>query len=340
MRWLYPVISFCFVVLIAYPQTVGAVQVFLNTESESNTEGNTFYVPVRIDTQKECINAVSVAIAYNPTEISIRDVAIGESIISLWTQVPVIDSLDGVETGRVRFEGGIPGGYCGRVVGDAGQTNILAKLVVVGLSQATSSEEGKKSQIVVEPSTKVYLHDGSGTEANITVLGVDVLLQPASSTPENIWLTDIKSDAIAPELFEIIFVKGPSEGNNKHYIVFNTTDKQSGVDHYEVLETDPDRFGFLTWVPKEAYWVPAISPCVLRDQNLHSKIMVKAVDKNGNERIVTYTSETSSFEQFVQPKVLLPLALTLSFLMFAILFVVFRKKKWKKEESISQYQGE
>lgn len=339
MRWLYPVALF-FVVLLSAPHSVSAVQVFLDTDTTVHSSADVFYIPIRVDTQDECINAVSVGISYNPTEITIHDVSIGESIITLWTKSPVIERGENGEKGHVVFEGGIPGGFCGRVIGDPGQTNVLAKLVLSGVSQTLTEDEMKAVQIIVDPSTTVFLHDGKGSIASTTMLGLELTLTQATSTPENNWITDIKSDTIAPELFEIILVEGPSEGNGKHYIAFNTTDKQSGVDHYEVLETDPDRFGFLTWVPRESYWVPATSPYVLRDQNLLSKIMVKAVDKNGNERIVTYVPEMSPFAELVQPKYLIPIVAGTIFIILSILLSVryFRVRRKRKEfENTTRY---
>jgi hypothetical protein len=294
MRFLSAGIFFVLFFVVSI-HTVNGAQVQLTSEKEMHFVQDTFYVPVRIHTQDECINAVRVVLAYNPEVLSVVEVSTGDSLLSLWTQTPHIERVEGKETGRVTFEGGIPGGYCGRVAGDPGQTNILAKLVVTGISQELAQGELVSTQIVVDPETAVYLHDGTGTKAEQTFSGIELVFTKNTESSQNIWLTDVKADAISPELFEITLVEGPSVGNNKHYIVFNTTDKQSGVDHYEILETDPDNFGFLTWVPRESYWVVGESPYVLRDQKLNSKIMVKAVDKNGNERIAEYTPPMSPF---------------------------------------------
>jgi len=333
----------CFVFLISQSSEVFATHIFLDAEQTVHSFSDVFYVPVRVDTQGECINAVSVAVSYNPHEVSVQDVALGESIITLWTKKPIIEKTDGVvEKGRVTFEGGIPGGYCGHVVGDPGQTNTLAKLVVSGVQKTDLPVEGEvwPAQLILDPTTQVFLHDGKGSVASTTLLGVEISFTSTSTVSENVWLPDVKSDVIAPELFEITLVEGPSPGNTKHYIVFNTTDKQSGVDHYEVLETDPDKFGFLTWVPRESYWVHAESPYVLRDQNLHSKIMVKAIDKNGNERIVTYTPNISPFVEMVGPTfvIFVVVPVILAILVFVVVFRIIRNRRKKNisEEFFTQ----
>lgn len=341
MRMLYITSLFLlFVSIGAVPQVASAVQIFLDTTEEAYNLRDTFYIPVRIDAQEACINAVNVEVAYNPEEISILDVSIGDSILTLWTQFPVIYKDQGKELGRVVFEGGIPGGYCGRVLGDPGQTNILAKLVVTGVRSNELSEENRISQIVLGPETKAHLHDGLGTEAPITLAGINLVLTYSSSSPNNIWLSDVRQDVIAPELFEITLVEAPSVGSSKHYIVFNTTDKQSGIDHYEVLETDPDRFGLLSWIPRESYWLIASSPYELRDQNLHSKILVKAVDKNGNERIVTYTPPMSPFVELAQSYVLLLIGGVLLLAMFVwFIYRIIRKKRTYVDNS-SKYENQ
>ncbi len=295
-----------FVVAGGLPGALHAAQIYIDLESSSYSRADTFYAPVRIDTQGECINAVSVVVAYDPEVLHVQDVSLGDSIITLWTEQPTIDR----ENGRVSFSGGVPGGFCGRLMGDPGLTNTLVKLVVTGAPQAREVTLGATTSLIIEPGTSVFLHDGAGGVAPLTVLGAEVHMVSTTTTPVNAWLGDVGTDSTAPELFEVTLVKGPSPGNKLHYITFNTTDKQSGIDHYEVLETDPDKFGFLTWVPREAYWVPANSPSyVLRDQKLRSKIMVKAVDKNGNERVVTYTPPMSPLATFTRASFLIPLAI-------------------------------
>lgn len=306
--WLgYSVIS-AIMLVCTMPVQAWAAHLYLDPPGTTHGRTDTFLVPVRIDPQGSCINAVSVHLAYNPTMLSVVDVGVGSSIVSLWTVRPTIERGPTGEVGRVVLEGGIPGGYCGRVSGDLGAADVLAELVVTGRSPyGEESAEAVRTSIVVDPATAVYRNDGTGAAADLTVLGADLTFIAASSSPVNAWLETVKEDTIAPELFEITLVEGPSVGSNKHYIAFSTTDKQSGIDHYEVLETDPDRFGFLTWVPRESHWVRGESPYVLRDQELRSKVLVKAVDKNGNERVVEYTPPLSLLHVLTYPALLLPI---------------------------------
>ena len=327
------VINMCLAILfVGASMPVFAAQVSLGGAGEHGSS-DTFYVPIRIDTQGECVNAVSVQVSYNPDILSVIDVSTGSSILSLWTKVPTI-ARDGTrELGQVSFEGGVPGGYCGRIPGDPGDTNTLAVLVVRATPQAVEASSTVRTSLVVDPTSVVYRNDGSGKPVGLSVLGVDVALVSATTTPADPWLTDVKSDAVAPELFDITLVHGPSVGNEKSYIVFSTTDKQSGVDHYEVLETDPDRFGFLTWVPRASHYVRAESPYVLRDQKLTSKILVKAIDKAGNERVVEYTPPQSLITLLTQPSVAFAvLGLIILVLLVLIAFTLARRRRRRLSE--------
>ena len=74
--------------------------------------------------------------------------------------------------------------------------------------------------------------------------------------------------------------RDPTIFDGKWFLVFATQDKGLGIDHYEIKETRYRFFGSFS------RWISAESPYALRDQELKSYILVKAVDKAGNERIV------------------------------------------------------
>jgi hypothetical protein len=268
--------------VLAAPTMVSAAEIVLDPAQRQYSWLDTFIVPIRIETGEECINAVSVTVQYDPNRLTLVDVGRGSSIITLWTETPVIDAV----RGEIQFSGGVPGGYCGRIAGDPGFTNVLLELVFTG-ARGDALVEQFDTAIGI-PRAEVLLNDGLGTPVPVATRGASLTLSSSAAQPQDEWLGTVRADTTAPELFEITLGNDPNiSGGN--FIAFNTTDKQSGVDHYAVLETDPARFGFLTWTPRAAYWVDAKSPYVLRDQKLRSKIMVKAIDKAGNERVVEYT---------------------------------------------------
>jgi hypothetical protein len=93
------------------------------------------------------------------------------------------------------------------------------------------------------------------------------------------WQEELEKDKIPPEDFKPEIVKI----NNKYYLAFSTKDKNSGIDHYDVLEKPQAKSLLKSIIAK---WVKTNSPYLLKNQSLSSNIEVRAVDKAGNERIV------------------------------------------------------
>jgi hypothetical protein len=276
--------SFFFLPAFSY----AAVEIFLDPAYREANIGDTFIVNIRIKTEGECVNAIRSEIHFEPADLSAIDWSSGQSLISLWTEAPKIDR----EKGIITFAGGIPGGYCGRVIGDPGLTNIIGKIIFsapISLSQNKLPFFSNVNFINAE----VLLNDGMGTDARAAQKGTRIFIVNKRDGVINEWLAEVKSDTIAPELFAIAIYRDPKIRDGKYFISWSTTDKQSGLDHYEVMETSPWKFGFLPNTDKKTSWGPAESPYVLKDQNLRSKILVKAVDKMGNERIVEYNPQTS-----------------------------------------------
>ena len=111
-----------FAVSVLLPSTLFAATLSLDPVEGSFGPGDMFVVTVRVDTDKdECINAADVAVAFPKDLVKVSAVSKGESLMTLWTDGPLIEN----EKGSVSWSGGIPGGYCGRVLGDPGKTNIL-----------------------------------------------------------------------------------------------------------------------------------------------------------------------------------------------------------------------
>lgn len=79
-------------------------------------------------------------------------------------------------------------------------------------------------------------------------------------------------DITPPEEFRLEIGQDPSVFEGKYFLSFATTDRTSGIEYFEVKEGKKD-------------FKKVKSPHLLEDQSLRSKIVVKAVDKAGNEKI-------------------------------------------------------
>ena len=264
-----------------------AARLYIDPKEGSFGPGNTFSVTLRIDNEGECINAVDAQLMFSQEAIRAVDVSIGESILSLWIEPPIISQ----DTGLISFVGGIPGGYCGKVPGDTGDSNILAKAFFRVPGFTVGAQKGPRdfADINFTDQTKVLLNDGAGTLAPLTAEGAHITILKTSETTTNEWLTAVESDAISPEAFSVAVFRDDKQFDGKYVVIFSTTDKQSGIDHYEIMEADSR--GFLPGTDVKATWEVVTSPYALKDQNLESIIRVKALDKAGNDTIVEYVPE-------------------------------------------------
>jgi len=271
-----------------------AATIYMDPGVATLNRGDAITASVRImpdPALEECINVVDAVITYSPN-IQPVDVSIGKSIFNVWVEPPVINK----EERTVTFAGGIPNGYCGRVEGDPRLTNIIAEIIFRSPGmQVGGSSDDPQAYIDFAPETQVLLNDGAGTRAPLTMLGATYTLEKTASA-EGItddWRESVRQDRNPPEQFSITLARDETAFAGKHFIVFATTDKQTGISHYEVNEEPVLEFSQFNWGGVGVPWVRAESPYVLKDQSLNSIIRVKAIDKAGNEYIATLIPDES-----------------------------------------------
>jgi len=249
----------------SFPTTfASAALLYVDPGATAYGVGDTFIANVRVDNEGECINAAQVELMYPTKSLRAVDFSRGDSIFTLWTEEPNIDT----DTGRVAFSGGVPGGYCGRVQGDPSLSNSIGKVVFTVLD-ATEV----KADIIVTNATRVYLHDGLGTEASFRTQNATIGLVSGPTLADNQWLTKVRADTIPPDAFTIEIQSTRGVFGGRYYAVFSTVDKQSGLDHYEIFE--------------RGAWQQTQSPHKLYDQSI-SDIQIRAIDKAGNIRLGDY----------------------------------------------------
>lgn len=282
------------------PSAVSAATLYIDPGVSEILRGESLTMAVRLDTDEsagECINTVDGVISYSEN-IEPVDVSIGNSIFPMWVERPTINK----ENRTITFAGGIPNGYCGRVDGDPRLTNVLTEIIfrspgfVVGATQSDSNQ----AKITFLPETTAYLNDGLGTKADLETLSAQITLNPAGGSGENnLWRDKVSADKVPPEEFSITLLK--QDHSDVYFAVFNTTDKQTGIDRYQIMEEPLTKFGSFQWGEADAPWLEATSPQKLQDQSLNSTIRVKAIDKAGNVYIATLIPDeslrTTSHEQ-------------------------------------------
>lgn len=337
MRFVLPLFLFLFTAPF-----VQAASLYIDPAFPELYRGDAVKLAVRLDTDeesRECVNAVDSVITYTDN-ISPVDISVGDSIFSIWVEEPKINPEDKTIT----FAGGLPNGYCGRVEGDPRLTNTLLEIIVRSPGFTVGARDDSKIALVdfVSSQTTAYLNDGLGTEAELTTYGAQIaLFDEAGSVLQNPWNDEIVADTIAPEEFSISLERDGKTFGGKYYIVFNTTDKQTGIDHYEVIEESADGFSPFSWGRADAPWITARSPYVLQDQSLNSTIRVKAVDKAGNEYVATLIP--SDDIRSLSSDQLLTYLLSGFVGILAIVVLVtaglyMRRKRFKRIENESKYE--
>ena len=245
------------IVIIALTIAMPVLAVELNfiTETDEINVSQTFWVDIMIDTQGKTINTVAGTISYSQDKLKLIDFSDGDSIVTLWLDRPNID------INKTNFAGVIPGGFSGVLSplysgGRAGKIlSVKFEVIAGGLFTITSFD------------SEILLHDGLGTPAVIIINNFSL------TASKNIILSSPIEDDVfdidPPEPFTFKIVRDEGIADDKFVVVFNTVDKNSGIDYYEIQEGKKD-------------FVRAISPYILKNQYLDVAIVVRAVDKAGN----------------------------------------------------------
>jgi hypothetical protein len=268
-----------FLLAAAWADRAEAARLYLDPLSGTYLPGATIPVTIRLDNEGECVNAAEVNLSFPKDLVEAVDVSRGDSIFSIWVTPPTIRS----EYGLVTFIGGIPGGYCGRTPGDPAITNVLSK-VIFRIKDKLPTKLPARIPLTLLGSSKVVLNDGRGTETKLSFRNSEFIASATGSPRENTWTQELAADKTPPESFAVTVQRDKSVFEDQYFAVWSAVDKQTGLDHYEILETRTKADSEL----RNPDWRRTESPFVLKDQSLKSRILVKAVDKAGNERISEY----------------------------------------------------
>lgn len=234
-------ILFC----IFIPIKVGAVILYMEPDSGEYHQGDTFVAEVRIDTEDECINTVEANLSFSEDILKAVDFSQGNSILILWVEQPIIDQ----SLGLISFAGGIPGGFCGKLPGEPGEINLLGRIAF----KTKELSEKKEAEVNFLEGSQVLLNDGFGTPAKLITKGaVFTILSEKAEIPKDEWQKELEKDNIPPEPFKTEIQQNPAIFEGKYFITFSTTDKQTGIDYYEIKEGKGD-------------WKRADSPYLLTD---------------------------------------------------------------------------
>lgn len=276
---------------VSLPLSVSAqtYRIFVSPEVKEVYKDDVFVMEIRISSPEQMINAIESVLLFDKDKLEVKELSTGGSLFVLWPQKPTFSNEDG----KISFVAGTPDGF-------QGENALVLKIIFL------AKNEGE-AKLDFEDTTSFFLADGKGTQVTpwLKSLIVNILERPTEITPKDERQEIIIKDKNPPEPFEIKLAKDPFVFDNQYFISFFTTDRESGIAHYEVKEGDRD-------------FAQAESPYLLKDQSLRSLIQVKAVDKAGNERIA----------QLMPPKKPFPWGIVILILVGLVIVIWWMIKKF------------
>lgn len=232
--------------------SVFAAEIFIESGIKEIKVGEQVEVNFFIDTENEDINAVEGKIIFPSEFLELKEIRDGGSVINLWIERPKEQPI-----GNIVFSGITPGGF-------KNEKGEIVSLVF------EAKQEGSGSINI--SNTSVLKNDGKGGAIKTKISNLEFrVLKSESQIPDSKFKIPI--DTAPPESFKPEIAQSPDIFEGKYFLVFTTQDKGSGISSYQVREGVWGKF------------ISAESPYLLQNQKIDKKISVKAIDKEGNERV-------------------------------------------------------
>lgn len=270
MKHIHKLILGCLLVLaaeIAAGQYAYGAAIELTSQAKDLSVESQFEVSIQLNTEGENLNAVSGSILFPSDTLALQAIRDGDSVVNFWiikpTEAPFTDKLS-----SVRYSGTIPGGYNG--------TGKLFSLVFQAIAPTSAAQITAQELVHLK-------HDGRGTLT--TSASNPLLFQIQAKTdsltnPDTSTLVIPLTDTTAPLLIEASVVQDRNLYDNKWVVIFFTVDPESGIDHYEIQESNNPE-------PTAEPWRTVASPEPLADQSRAQWVHIKAVNRAGLSTIRT-----------------------------------------------------
>lgn len=260
------------------------------SSTDTISSGDTSIINIYLDTEGKQINSIDGSIILqdkNGGNFEVKDLSLTNSVFNMWPNKPSLE-----EGHKIKFVGGIAGG----VTGD----HLLVFKIIVKINEVGEFK-------IMPNNITAYLNDGVPTPINITEGVSTIVVNAKKEEPQNKWMEIISNDNTAPNKFEVKLLQDPFLYNGNKFITFETTDDESGIDYYEVIEGNNEG-------------VRSGRDYVLINQNKNVKITVTAYDKAGNFQVASInTREPINWGSIV-------VTLLILFVLYKII-KKFRKKK-------------
>ena len=247
------------------PLVSNAMIISVENKSGDIKIGDIVMLDVYISTEgNEEINAVEGVIKIDGGH-KIKQLTTAGSVFDLWPNKPSYDS----ENSKISFVGGSASSVFGN------------KLKLFSIVMEIESEE----KISFKPeSVDAYLNNGIGTKINVENITTNLKINSSEREPKDEFQNILFGDKESPNDFDILIGRDDDTYEGKYFATFNTTDDETGIERYEVIEGD-SKTPILTG-----------TTYVLQDQSLQGKLIVKAFDHAGNVKIKEINVADNIFE--------------------------------------------
>jgi hypothetical protein len=278
------------------PFSVLASEIIFQSPNKTLGVGDEFSVPVVLSSKGVSVNTIAGDITWSNDTLSAVNILSANSIVGPWIEMPHISG------NTISFSGIMPGGY--ETLDNTDSQKSGPGLIATIIFRVIKEGEGK----IEFSDMHLFKNDGLGTE--ISVQNNPLVL---SFSQHGSGLNVPINSNIPPEAFIPIIVHNSDIYNGQTVVIFSTTDKENGIDHYEVKQGDNGK------------WITAASPFLLPNQWFSGTVFVKAFDLAGN-----YTIATVEMKQKISIWFIFSL-LIIVVIVFFILFVLLKYYKNKKD---------
>lgn len=286
---------------------VEAVEFYFKSSQNSYYPNEIFNLELHLNPSSENITAVELKVKYIPQDLKAIGFINSNSLLMM-IEPPEIRE----DQGLITFSGIIPGGFKGRVPGDPGESNLLGTIVFQVLKT-----KNQKTKVSVLEDSKIFIEDGQELSGGFISNDIEINIYPKEVVfnPLNELDSLKESDKTPPEEFKAEIIKI----NDNYFLIFETKDKQSGVESYNLLVGEKKCFGKIKKI-KEINNIS--SPYQIEEKDLNKIIRITAIDKAGNQRSFTIFPQKEPFICFFYQFGIIILLIT------AILILYFLR--WRK----------
>jgi hypothetical protein len=217
-----------------------------------------FYIDVKIDTHGTSINGIEGRVSFPENILSFVRAETGNSNVTLWVTSPTLSG------NSIDFSGVIPGGFDGLIDPFNPETKHpgeIMRLVFVGKISGNA--------LIKTEDVHVTANDGRGTLETISNIEKSVAVSDVVA-PSVYTITDTISPTLSAQV-----ITDPNLFDGKFTLVFQSSDKQSGVGYVQVKESD------------DGEWTTVESPYMLHNQSKRGILSVRAYDVAGNVTTLT-----------------------------------------------------